>query len=145
MTLHLPRSKTNQSRKGDVLVIARTGNATCPGAMLELYMRRAHTSWNDKRFLFRPICKAKMGERLRESGSTSYSCSRDLFKKKLETSGEDPGEYGLHSLRAGGASTQLIWGLRTTSASAMVVGGPKMLWTVMWMILWSSGWRSQGT
>ena len=73
MTLCQLCSKTDQFRKGDELVIARTGSATCPVAMLELYMRWTHTSWNDKRFLFRPICKAKLGERLEESGSISYS------------------------------------------------------------------------
>ena len=104
MTLHLPRSKTDQLRKGDELVIARTRNATCPVAMLELYMRRTHTAWDDQRFLFRPICKSSKGERLRESGCISYSCLRDLFKRKLEALGEKSGDYGLHSLRAGGAT-----------------------------------------
>lgn len=104
MTLHLPRSKTDQLRKGEELVIAKTGNITCPVSMLELYMRRTHTSWEDQRFLFRPICKSKQGERLREAGCISYSCLRDLFKKKLEALGVQPAEYGLHSLRAGGAT-----------------------------------------
>ena len=35
MTLRIPHSKTDQLRKGDELVIARTGNSTCPVAMLE--------------------------------------------------------------------------------------------------------------
>ena len=42
MTLHLSRSKMDQLRKGDELVITRTRNATCLVAMLELYMWRTY-------------------------------------------------------------------------------------------------------
>jgi len=58
----------------------------------------------DKRFLFRPICKTKSGDRLRESGSISYLCFRDLFKRKLVQLGYEPATFGLHSLRVGGAT-----------------------------------------
>lgn len=111
MTLHLPHSKTDQLRKGDKLVIARIRNAICPVAMLELYMRQTHTQWEDQCFLFRPICKSKGGERLRGSGCVSYSCLRDLFKKKLEALGVDSGVYGLHSLHAGGATSMANLGV----------------------------------
>ena len=104
MSMYLPRSKTDQLRKGDELLIARTGNPTCPVAMLERYMRQTRTPWDDRRFLFRPICRSKGKEVLKGSGCISYSCLRDLFKKKLIALGVDPGEYGLHSLRAGGAT-----------------------------------------
>lgn len=74
MTIHLPSSKTDQLRKGDELIIARTRNTTCPVVMLELYMRRTRMAWEDQRFLFRPIYKSKGTEKLRESGCISYSC-----------------------------------------------------------------------
>ena len=60
---------------------------------------------DDQRFLFRPICKSSQGERLREFSCISYSCLRDLFKRKLEALGEKLNDYGLHSLRTGGATT----------------------------------------
>ena len=41
---------------------------------------------------------------LRESGQISYSCLRDLFCKKLDCLGFAAGDFGLHSLRAGGAT-----------------------------------------
>ena len=43
-------------------------------------------------------------EKLRESGSISYSCLRELFRKKLRELDYDPDRFGLHSLRAGGAT-----------------------------------------
>ena len=41
---------------------------------------------------------------MRESGSISYTCLREQFKKKLKELGYNPDEFGLHSLRAGGAT-----------------------------------------
>ena len=46
-------------------------------------MKRASVSWEDHRYLIRSIQKTKRGEALRESGQISYSCLRDLFRKKL--------------------------------------------------------------
>ena len=89
---------------GDELVIARTGNCTCPVAMLERYMRRTSMCWNDQRYLFRPIQRTKNGEVLRQSGKISYTCMRELFRKKIADLGLPPCNFGLHSLRSGGAT-----------------------------------------
>ena len=83
LVVRIPHSKTDQLRKGDEILITRTGRSTCLVAKLEEYMERIGTAKQDKRFLFHPICKAKSGDRLRESGCISYSCLRDLFKAKL--------------------------------------------------------------
>ena len=104
MIIHLPHSKTDQLRKGDEVAIAQTGNITCPVAMLETYLLRTGMAWTDERLLFRPICKTRKMEKLRESGSVSYSCLRELFRKKLRELDYDPDRFGLHSLRAGGAT-----------------------------------------
>ena len=101
--IHLPCSKMDQLRKGDEVAIAQTSNITCPVAMLERYMARTGTAWNEERLLFRPICKTAKTEKLRQSGSISYSCLRELFRKKLRELDYDPDNFGLHSLRAGGA------------------------------------------
>ena len=103
--LHIPRSKTDQLRKGDKVLIAKTGNNTCLVAVLQQYMTAAGIPWEDQRPLFRPICKTKEGEKLRDSGNISYSCLRELFKKTLAQLGYNQVEFGLHSLRAGGATS----------------------------------------
>ena len=125
-------------------MIARTRNATCPGAMLELYMRQTHTPWDDQQFLFRPIYKFSEDERLRGSSYISYSCLCDLFKKKLEALGKKSGEYGQHSLRAGRATAAANLGVADRLFSIMVVGSPRMLRTAMLRISRSSGWGFQG-
>lgn len=104
MSIHIVQSKTDQLRKGDEIVVARTKSATCPVAMLEYYLKRTGMSLDDQRFLFRPIQRTSKGETLRSTGCISYSCLRDLFKRKLRDLGFQPEEFGLHGLRAGGAT-----------------------------------------
>ena len=104
MKIKILKSKTDQLRQGDELLIARTGNRTCPVAMLERYMHRIAMAPDDQRFLFRPIQRTKHDESLRQSGKISYTCLRDLFKTKIADLGLPPSNFGLHSLRAGGAT-----------------------------------------
>ena len=66
MILYIPRSKINQLRKGDELIIARTRNPTCPVAMLESYLTQTKTQLSDQSFLFRQICKTAKEESLRK-------------------------------------------------------------------------------
>ena len=103
MTIKIRHSKTDQWRQGDEILIARTANKTCPVAMLERYMRVTNMSLEDERFLFRPIQATKSGQTLRKSGKISYSCLREAFKK-ISNLGLPAEEFGLHSLRAGGAT-----------------------------------------
>ena len=53
--------------------------------------------------LFRPLTKNKSGYSLR-NGKLSYTSCRKIFKTTLRDLGYDPKEYGLHSLRSGGAT-----------------------------------------
>ena len=103
-SIRIVRSKTDQLRHGDEVLVARTNNRTCPVAMLERYMHCTSMSQVDQRYLFRPIQSTRKGECLRDAGRISYSCLRDLFRKKLADLGFSPNEFGLHSLRAGGAT-----------------------------------------
>ena len=122
IVLHIPHSKGDQLRKGDEVVIARCGSATSPVGKLEEYMRRRRMSWEDSRFLFRPICKTKLGDRLREPGSISYSFLHGLFKK-LMSLGYDPKDFGLHLVEQ---LRQQMQEFPTGCLSAMVDGNPKM-------------------
>lgn len=105
MTVKVLSSKTDQYRQGDSVIVARTGSPTCPVTMLERYFQMASLSRESKLRLFRGIVVTGSGERLRAGGSLSYTRLRELFLKKLAALGFDPKQFGLHSLRAGGAST----------------------------------------
>ena len=104
MKVRITGSKNDQLRQGDEVLLARIGSRTCPVAQLEKFMTVVGMSWNDRRFIFRAIQKTKNGEVLRDSGKISYSCMRDLFNKKLASLGMPVREFGLHSLRSGGAT-----------------------------------------
>ena len=103
MVINIVSSKTDQYREGASLVIARTGTPTCPVSMMQKYFCMAglsHTSDN----LFRAIVSTKKGECLRKGGGLSYSRLRELLLAKIEQLGMDPKLFGMHSLRAGGAT-----------------------------------------
>ena len=104
LKIHIVRSKTDQLQQGDEVLVARTNNNTCPVEMLERYMRRTGLSPEDQWSLIRPIQNTKKGECLQDTGKISYSCLRDLFRKKLADLGFPPDEFGLYSLWAGGAT-----------------------------------------
>ena len=104
MEIFIESSKTDQLRDGAWVVIARTGSPLCPVAMLERYMCMADNSVKQDRCLFRAIVKTKNGQKLRESGTVSYTRMRELVLEKLSTIGLDSRKFGLHSLRSGGAS-----------------------------------------
>ena len=101
----IPQSKTDQLRKGDEVVIARSSAPTCPVKMLERYIHMAKIDKMDTElFLFRPLIKSKKGECLRAGGPLGYSTPRELFKKKMRDLGYPTENLGIHSLRAGGAT-----------------------------------------
>ena len=89
----------------DEVLIATTRSGTCPVAMLECYIERTGIRCNDQCFLFCAIQNTKRSEILRQSGKISYTCMNDLYNKKLTSLGFSAAEFGLHSLRSGGATT----------------------------------------
>ena len=91
--------------------MARAASKLCPVSILQNYMAFAGILSEDPRFIFCPIVKSKHGEKLRESGSLSYTRPRECFKEKLESLGFPAGSYGLHSLRAGGATAAANGGI----------------------------------
>ena len=104
MVICISSSKTVQYRQGDNVVVARTGSSKCPVTMLERYYAMASISKESKLRLFRGIVSTKSGERLRSEGSLSYTRLRELFLQKLTSLGFDAKQFGLHSLRSGGAT-----------------------------------------
>ena len=104
LKINIVKSKNDQLRQGSELLISRTSTSMCPVATLEKYMARTGMRWSDNCFIFRPIQKTKNGESLRKTGRISYSYLKDLFKNKVSKLGYDAADFGLHSLRAGGAT-----------------------------------------
>ena len=106
MVVQITSYKTDQYREGASLVIAHTGTATCPVGMMQRYFSMGHLAHDsqDYDYLFRGIMHTKSGECLQKSGSLSYSRLRELLLEKISSLGMDPESFGMHSLRAGGAT-----------------------------------------
>ena len=105
MSIQIVCNKTDQLCQGDRLIVARTRTPSCLVAMLEQYCARTGMSLKDERFMFWPIQHTKNGEVLRGVGKISYSWLREHFNKKLKQLGFPAESFGLHSLRAWGATT----------------------------------------
>ena len=101
--IKIPRSKGDQLRQGDEVVIARTDSITCPIAMQKRYMVKAKIPVDSHLFLFRPIVAGKI-PRLRDAGQLSRTRLSELIKEKLVELGFSAVEISPHSLRAGGAT-----------------------------------------
>ena len=105
MVINITSSKTDQYREGASLVIARTGTATCPVSMMQRYFSMGHLVHDSQDYLFKGIMHTSSGECLRKGCGLSYSMLRELLLKKISSPGMDPKVFGMHSLRADGATT----------------------------------------
>ncbi|CAH3174143.1 unnamed protein product, partial [Porites lobata] len=62
LTIKVSHSKTDQYRKGNEMVISRSGKVTCPVSNLERYMKLTGISTSKvSDFLFKPIVKVRSG------------------------------------------------------------------------------------
>ena len=95
-------SKTDQYRQGSSVLVSRTDKCTCPVKMLEKYMFMGGLTQSSEGFLFRPLTRG--GKELRPSGCLSYTRMRELLLERLESLGYPASQFGVHSLRSGGAS-----------------------------------------
>ena len=102
--MQITSSKTDQYREGASLVIAHTGTPTCPVSMMQRYFSMGQLVHDSQDYLFRGIMHTKSGECLRKGGGLSYSRLRELLLEKISSLGMDPKLFGMHSLRAGGAT-----------------------------------------
>ena len=81
--------------------MARTGRPTCPVNMVERYMAMGELVGKSG-LLFRPL--TSNGKKLRPNGSLTYSRLRELLLDRLRVLGYPAEQFGVHSLRAGGAT-----------------------------------------
>ena len=105
LKIFIPKSKTDIYREGNYVLIKRLANKYCPVSILERYIQSAGIDLGSNLHLFRPIRWFKSIKGYKLCGSKlSYTRCREIFKQCLESIGCDSSLYGLHSLRAGGAT-----------------------------------------
>ncbi|XP_068752753.1 integrase/recombinase xerD homolog [Montipora capricornis] len=105
MIIKVEKSKTDQLRQGDQVVIAQSGGSVCPVFLLKTYLRKLDIDPHSNEFIFRPLVKTKSSYKLTQKNKPiSYTTFRDQLAKSLQNVVPDPSVYGTHSFRSGGAS-----------------------------------------
>ena len=105
MALFIEKGKTDVYRDGNWVVISRTNSKLCPVRNFERYLNMAGLNSDDS-FLFQNLVKCKDIYILRSSNRPmTYSRMREVFIEAFLPLVPDIKKYGLHSLRAGGATS----------------------------------------
>ena len=105
-TLFIERSKTDQYRSGNQVVISEGSTSACPYKMLKRYLLLADASTDNDFYLFRPINTSKgISKLIQQNRKLSYTRAREVVISRFkEVSGGFFINIGLHSLRSGGAT-----------------------------------------
>ena len=102
MIIKVEKSKTDQFRLGDEVVIAQSGpGSICPVSLLKAYLRKLDIDQHSSEFIFRPLVKTESSYKLVKSDKP-ISCT--TFRDQLAKSLRNPSVYGTHSFRSGGTS-----------------------------------------
>ena len=105
MIIKVDKSKTDQLRQGDEVVIAQSEGNVCPVFLLKEYLKKLDISPDSREFVFRPLVKTESSHKLVQvDRHISYTAFRGQLTKSLQSIVPDPSVYGTHSFRAGGAS-----------------------------------------
>ena len=105
MIIKVLKSKNDQLRKGDEVVISQLSGFAFPVELLKRYLAMFKVPPDSKDVIFKPISKGKGSCKLvAPDKPISYSTFRRPFRKDLQSLGVEPSKFGLHSLRSGGAT-----------------------------------------
>ena len=104
-SVNIEKSKTDQYRLGNEILIVKGVTSACPYSMLKKYMNLSGIDqFSSDTFLFRPCFKSgEVGKFINKNKKLSYTRARECIIARLkEVSGDL--NFGLHSLRASGAT-----------------------------------------
>lgn len=104
MTIHIRRSKTDQTGEGRKLGIPYARGRHCPILAIKQWMSTANINSG---FLFRPVTK---GGKVVDVGLSAEAVA-NIVKKRAQAIGLDPAKYAGHSLRAGLVSSAIQAGI----------------------------------
>ena len=105
LVLNIRKSKTDKFRAGNKVFISKGSTSACSYSMLRRYIDLSGADIKSDAFLFKPIYKSKGVQKLiKKDKSLSYTRTRECILSKLKSVAPEL-NLGIHSLRAGGAST----------------------------------------
>ena len=107
LKIFLPRSKSDQHRQGNEVLIAKTGTKFCPVGHVKKFLQEAKLDIHDnpEAYLIPKLHKTKRAHNASKTKGVSYTTIREHFSKNMDTVRKIDENFGLHSLRSGGASS----------------------------------------
>ena len=103
MKIFIEKSKADIYREGAWVYISQSHNI-CPVKHLEGFLRLVNINISSSQHIFRAISKGKKSRLRRKNKPISYTTIRQNLLKVIKAVRLNWKDYGLHSLRAGGAS-----------------------------------------
>ena len=105
----IPKAKNDQVRQGHIVHITRSDSPYCAVHWLEKYIRETGLASDSNNFVISRLSKTRKGHNAHGGKPLSQSTVRDMFMEDIAPicQHHEPGAYGLHSLRSGGASTAM--------------------------------------
>lgn len=103
--LQIESSKTDQYRSGNEVLISKGTSEACPYLMLQKYISLAGIDLVSDHYLFKPIFRSgRICKLISKNKPLSYTRAKECLVGKLKSVHPNL-NLGLHSLRAGGATT----------------------------------------
>ena len=110
LAIFIESRKNDQFREGHWVFIIRTDSPTWPVKLTERFLSTGKHSSDDP--VFRKVTRHPQSGTEYLRGSMTYSRAREHLAEMLSEIGLNAQEYGLHSLRAGGASAAANAGVK---------------------------------
>jgi site-specific recombinase XerD len=106
------KSKTDQYRQGNEILLSKLSSIACPVKALTKYIHSAGIVLSSDLFLFRPLYKTKSSYSLKSSNRPlSYTRTKEVLLSRLKEVAPIGLDFGLHSLRASGATAAAAAGV----------------------------------
>ena len=139
--ISIQKSKTDQYRTGDEVSIAKGSSSACPYNMLLRFMSVAGVTSDSNHFLFKPANRTKnVCKLITKDKKLSYSRARECILKMLGSVAPN-GNFGVHSLRSGGATTAAKKEVVTVVSGRMADGGENRVKMGMLKTLLKKGYK----
>ena len=105
ISVFIEKSKADQLREGQSVIIAESGSSLCLVALLKLYINSSHLSLDSDEYIFRSISASNSSKRLLSVNKPiSYSTYRQSFKKSFCDIVPDITNFSTHSARSDGTT-----------------------------------------
>ena len=115
MAIKVHKSKNDQLRRGDEVVVSGLPSRACPVKLLKKYLTKFQIPPDSRDLIVRDVSKGKDSCKLiAPDKDISYGTMREAFRRDLKTVRADPSKFGLHSLRFGNATTGAYRGVSDT-------------------------------